>query len=329
MLFAIVMATALPGCAEAPDEGPIGEARAADTVAGAAGNSCSTLSVKGLSDQIIAEGNCLSPGAFVEVPSLANVTFASTVFPYLEQPARDAFVSCANAHPTMSMGVNSMLRTVAQQYLLYHWYLNGQCGIGLAATPGNSNHETGLAFDTDDATAWKSALTACGFKWLGSADPVHFDYAGADAVDYKGTDVLAFQKLWNANNPGDLIDEDGVYGPQTEARLQQSPADGFAVVPSCGGTTTSSSSTTTSGAGGSGGAGGAGTTSSGSGGAGGGGSASGGGSANGGGGAGGGGGDGVSAGKGCSCDLAGSAGSANGVMVLLAAALLAVRRRRS
>jgi hypothetical protein len=36
-----------------------------------------------------------------------------------------------------------MLRTVAQQYLLYTWYQNGQCGIGLAAKLGNSNHETG------------------------------------------------------------------------------------------------------------------------------------------------------------------------------------------
>ena len=36
------------------------------------------------------------------------------------------------------MTINSMLRTVAQQYLLYHWYQAGQCSISLAATPGTS-----------------------------------------------------------------------------------------------------------------------------------------------------------------------------------------------
>src|SRR5215831_18521524 len=84
------------GCgAEAPgreEDGPIGEAALAQTVAQAASSSCSTLSVKGLSDQIIAVGNCISPGAFVQVPALPNVSFSSTVFPYLEQPAKDAFV---------------------------------------------------------------------------------------------------------------------------------------------------------------------------------------------------------------------------------------------
>ena len=48
------------------------------------------------------------------------------------------------------MSINSAFRTVAQQYLLYAWYKQGRCGIGLAATPGNSNHEQGLAVDIED-----------------------------------------------------------------------------------------------------------------------------------------------------------------------------------
>ncbi|HVY47242.1 MAG TPA: M15 family metallopeptidase, partial [Minicystis sp.] len=106
---------------------------------------------------------------------------------------------------------------------------------GLAATPGNSNHESGLAFDVEEYTTWKSALEAHGFAWFGSSDPVHYDYAGQGAVDHRGTDVLAFQQLWNKNHPGDTIAEDGQYGPATEARLQQSPAGGFPVGASCGG----------------------------------------------------------------------------------------------
>jgi len=125
--------------------------------------------------------------------------------------------------------VSSMLRTVAQQYLLYNWYLDGLCGIQLAATPGNSNHEQGRALDTSDYGTWDGLFSAYGWDWYGSGDVVHFTYNGAGVVDLSGTDVLAFQRLWNRNHPEDLIAEDGDYGPQTGGRLGQSPADGFPV----------------------------------------------------------------------------------------------------
>jgi hypothetical protein len=225
-LFAACDEVDAPETESAPAE-RLGEAQSAITVGEASGAGCSTMSVRGLSLQIIAKANCISPGAFVEVPALSNVSVGDAVFPFLEEPARDAFVSAANARPDLSMTVNSMLRTVAQQYLLYHWYQTGQCGIGLAAKPGNSNHETGLALDISQYSAWKSTLQSKGFSWLGSSDPVHFDYAGAGAVSYKGVDVLAFQMLWNEHHPEDPIDADGAWGPQTEARMAASPADGF------------------------------------------------------------------------------------------------------
>lgn len=218
-----------------PNE-PVGEASQAQTVGEAMQNTCSTGSVRGLSLQIIEQGNCISPGAFVELPALDNVAYGENVFPFLEQPARDAFVAAAQS-TDLQMTVNSMLRSVAQQYLLYRWYQTGRCDIGLAAVPGNSNHETGLAFDTSQYSAWRSTLEAHGFSWFGSADDVHFDYEGAGAVDYRGTDVKAFQILWNRNHPDDPIDEDGDWGPQTEARMAMAPADGFALGPDCGGPT--------------------------------------------------------------------------------------------
>lgn len=224
------------GCAppqEPEDPEPLGVAVQADTVAQAAGNSCATSSVKGLSLQIAAQGACIAPGSFVEVPQVGNVVFADTVLPFLEQPAKDALLAALADAPGTSMQINSMLRTVAQQYLLYQWYLAGTCGIALAAKPGASNHETGLALDVQQYNTWKPMLTAHGFQWYGAADAVHFDYVGPGAVNYKGTDVLAFQMLWNKNHPADLIAEDGDYGPQTEARLKQSPADGFAIGPDC------------------------------------------------------------------------------------------------
>jgi 3D (Asp-Asp-Asp) domain-containing protein len=53
-------------------------------------------------------------------------------------------------------------------------------------------------------------------------------------VSYKGVDVKAFQRLWNRNNPSDLIEEDGIWGPMTEARMKKSPAAGFAIGAQCG-----------------------------------------------------------------------------------------------
>ena len=205
-----------------------------NTVAQAAESSCSTASVKGLSFQIIEEGNCLSPGAYAPLSLPPNASASPNVFLFLEQPARDKLAGALNANPGKHLSISSMLRTVAQQFLLYRWYQTGRCGISLAAKPGNSNHETGLAIDVSEYSAWKSVFTASGFKWLGSADPWHFDYVGAGAVSHKGLDVKAFQRLWNRNNPGDKISEDGAWGPATEARMKASPANGFATGAQCG-----------------------------------------------------------------------------------------------
>ncbi len=196
------------------------------TVESKVASSCSTTSVWGLSEQVVAMMNCLNPGSMAEVTPSANVEFGAAVFPFMQAAARDAFED-ATAADGQSLYITSMFRTVVQQYLLYRWYQGGLCGIGLAAPPGSSNHESGLAFDTSDAYDWIDTMAAYDFDWLGSSDPVHFDYVGPGAKDLQGEDVRAFQALWNLHNPGDLIDEDGIYGPQTGARIKAAPADGF------------------------------------------------------------------------------------------------------
>lgn len=241
-LATMVVFTAIAGtgCVAAAEEEdgpePIGtdeEAVTSGTVEHAMLNSCATSSVSGLSKQIIAEARCMDSDAYTKLPELSNLHINSGVFPYLEKPARDRLVKALKAHPSKHLHINSMLRTVAQQYLLYRWDLTGRCGIPIAASPGNSNHETGLAFDTNDYNAWKNVLPNYGFKWHGSSDVYHFDYVGSGAVDHRGLDVKAFQRLWNRNHPNDKIAVDGDWGPQTEARMKKSPAKGFAKGATC------------------------------------------------------------------------------------------------
>ncbi|HEY8080146.1 MAG TPA: M15 family metallopeptidase [Labilithrix sp.] len=193
---------------------------------------CSTSAVSGLDDQIIAEVNCAIGGELAQVKA-SNFAKGAATNPFMETPARNALEAALADKPGMTLDANSMLRTIAQQYLLYAWYQQGRCGIQLAAVPGSSNHETGLAVDVAEYDAWKPTLEAHGFKWFGSADVVHFDYVGAGSKDLRGEDVKAFQRLWNKNHPGDTIDVDGAYGPATESRIQQSPAAGFAIGSTC------------------------------------------------------------------------------------------------
>jgi len=203
-----------------------------DPVAIAVAQSCTTTAVKGLSTQLVEEIQCLRPGTLTRIDNTAGLALGSAVFPYLQTSAAMALISAQKARGT-TMSINSALRTLPQQYLLYRWYQTGRCGIGLAATPGTSNHEGAIAVDIDDNAGWRSAMLGKGFRWLGASDPVHYDFTAGGTVDLRGLSVKAFQKLWNRNHPTDLIAEDGDYGPSTATRLAQSPSGGFAKGADC------------------------------------------------------------------------------------------------
>ncbi|MGZ3450993.1 MAG: M15 family metallopeptidase [Polyangiales bacterium] len=188
---------------------------------------CASRPVLGLSQQIAEEvARCVRPGMFVQVPSGGALTNAADLG-YLEKPAADALSKALRARPGHTLHVSSMYRTIAQQYFLFR---RASC-FPAVASPGRSNHETGIAVDVSDPdnSTWKSALEAEGFHWLGSFDRFHFDYKGAGSVDTRGDDVKAFQRLWNRNHPDDVIGEDGVWGAETEKRLKAAPASGFAI----------------------------------------------------------------------------------------------------
>lgn len=221
---------------EEPEEnGPLGQSVSAlvnaDPVSKAVTDSCTTSAVKGLATQLVEEIQCLRPGTMARIDGIPNTTLGASVFPFLQAPAATALRSVAKTR-TVPLVINSALRTLPQQYLLYRWYQTGRCGIGLAAAPGRSNHESGVAVDVNDNAGWRAGFQGNGWRWLGASDPVHYDYT-AGGVSLTGLSVRAFQRLWNRNNPTDKIAEDGAYGPSTETRLARSPIGGFAVGASC------------------------------------------------------------------------------------------------
>jgi hypothetical protein len=217
------------GCVDAPATSEIG---AASTVGSwASSGSCSTAVVLGLSRQIADEIACEHAGSLVPFSATGNIAITSNaVLPYLEADAKADLDRVAQNH---SLQVNSAFRTIAQQYLLYEWYLQGSCGITAAARVGSSNHESGRAVDLANWSSEIGAMSTYGWAHDVPGDSVHFDHVAS--TDIRGQDVHAFQVLWNRNNPGDPIGEDGAYGPQTQARLVASPATGFANGPTCGG----------------------------------------------------------------------------------------------
>jgi hypothetical protein len=192
-------------------------------------SSCTTSVVIGLSKQIADEISCMNPTLLTKFAPSTNLQITSNaVLPYLGAPAKTGLLNVA---ATRTVQVNSAFRSVVQQYLLYRWYQLGRCGITAAATPGRSNHESGRALDLQNYSVLISAMAAQGWSHSVPGDPVHFDHL--NSTDIRGKDVLAFQRLWNRNNPADTISADGVYGPQTEARLKKSPATGFTAGPTC------------------------------------------------------------------------------------------------
>ncbi|MCK6574802.1 M15 family metallopeptidase [Myxococcota bacterium] len=201
---------------------------------------CSTAPAAPLTRQIAAELACLRPGVFTRIDGTPNVTLGAGANPYLQPSAAAAMATAAR---TRSLTVNSTWRSVAQQYLLKSW--EGRCGIRLAASPGRSNHESGLAIDVDNysSQAVRGALSSAQLSWYcsetnggrlsGCNDPVHF--TSRRGQDLRAQGVMAFQKLWNRNNPQDRISEDGSWGPQTAARMARAPIAGFANVARCDG----------------------------------------------------------------------------------------------
>jgi hypothetical protein len=202
---------------------------------------CSTAPSARLNAQIAAEMNCLRPDQFGSFSQTPNIDRGPAASPFLQKPAADALRRAFARVPHRTAQMNSSWRSVVQQYVLKSW--EGSCGIRIAATPGRSNHESGLSIDIQFDSQLRSALRAEGWQWhcdrtnggriSGCGDPVHYTYVGRGARDLRRESVKAFQQLWSHNNPNDRITVDGIYGRQTAARIRKSPLSGFENGASC------------------------------------------------------------------------------------------------
>lgn len=84
--------------------------------------------------------------------------------------AFDAAVRAAGETPR----VTSSTRTREQQAALYERYKAGKGP--LAAPPGRSWHEVGLAIDARGSAAWEREMAARGWKRTVSSEPWHWEY---------------------------------------------------------------------------------------------------------------------------------------------------------
>ncbi len=201
------------------------------TLSQAAANACTTAVASGLSRQLIDEMECIRPGSLARIDDIAGVSLEPGMQPFLQKSTAVALERAAGRYPDIRL--TSALRSLAQQYLLYRWDVNGWCThvVFSANPPGSSNHESGLAVDVANYGAAYDALVGSGFSWLGSGDPVHFDYWGG--TDLKSLSVQAFQQLWNRNHPGERLAVTGSYNSATASALGRAPVGGFAQGASC------------------------------------------------------------------------------------------------
>lgn len=231
----LFIAALLPAClAVGPDEFDEADEGAADvpgSVASFEPTSCTTEVVRELSLQLAHEMNCLAPGSLVDVSARGYVQLVNgSTIGFLSAPATAA-VEAAVLWRNEQISITSAFRSFAAQYLVYRWYERGRCDIPAAAQPGTGNHEQGAAIDVANWDTWRPALLASGWQHNVPGDEVHFEYLPRAMQTNLG--VLAFQRLWNRNNPHDVIEEDGLVGPIVLRRLARAPAKGFALGPTC------------------------------------------------------------------------------------------------
>ncbi|MGL6131558.1 MAG: M15 family metallopeptidase [Fusobacteriaceae bacterium] len=176
---------------------------------------CETSGCAGLDKQLIAEMMSMSRH-FGFIPKHPNIDVSGCLHPMLNLGAANSLIKMKKGKKLV---INSAYRTIAQQFIL--WNNKSRCGM-VAAFPGSSNHQSGLAIDIEDASYWRPYLEDLGWSWLGSFDAMHFDFAGESM---KSLSIKAFQQLANKN--GARLAVDGELGENTLFALRKAPEGGY------------------------------------------------------------------------------------------------------
>lgn len=179
----------------------------------------STSGVDGLSDQIIAAMGAAQLIRFTHPRFIAGDNCDPFFHPDLCRKIKQTL----DANIDLSMQCNSGYRSPVRQLVLRRFYELGINGITAAARVGTGNHEDGTAIDLQNWEQWKPILIADGWHWQGENDRWHFDIDLDNNVPKSA--IAAYQKL--ANQHGDNLSVDGVWGADTERSMLNAPASGW------------------------------------------------------------------------------------------------------
>jgi hypothetical protein len=79
------------------------------------------------------------------------------------------------------LAINSGFRTMSEQQYFYNCYKTGSCNNGnLAAKPGYSNHQSGIALDLTTSSWLANNASKYGFIRTVPSEAWHYEYSGAD-----------------------------------------------------------------------------------------------------------------------------------------------------
>jgi hypothetical protein len=157
-----------------------------------AGNLAGKLLSETIGEIPPANGNRFGPnaawsnGEFAGQVTLVKVVGTGSQIEFIAQPSATPFLALVAAarHDGRLLGMNSGFRTFAEQKHLFDGFQRKLPGFNPANRPGNSNHQSGIAFDLDvkpgdgnPTYEWmKVNATAHGFVRTVSREPWHWEY---------------------------------------------------------------------------------------------------------------------------------------------------------
>lgn len=218
---------ALAACSDAPEPVALATRTAPLSLAEVAMERCDTPPelVDGLSAQLVDAINCLRPGTLSDIPIGADIGLLRAGRPaYVDARGLDDLIAAAD-DGDRQMIVRWSYRDVALQHLF--WLQDDFRGCAVAAPAGLSNHQNGLAVDLNDWQYWQPIMARHGWANQLPNDRVHFDYQRADDVGLGALSLLAFQALWNKNNPDAEIPTSSELDGETYDALSAAPIEGF------------------------------------------------------------------------------------------------------